>query len=94
MKHQQAFSLGGETTLIADGGIALGFGIARFMAAAGARVVLVGRSAEQLSSAAAEIGSNAFFVKHDVTRPRRPHDLPLEQSFPSMGVPPSDFNHQ
>jgi gluconate 5-dehydrogenase len=69
------FSLRGECALITGGGSGLGFAIARCMAAAGARVVLVGRREGQLAGAAAAIGSSASFVAHDVTALERAGEL-------------------
>ena len=63
-----AFSLAGELALITGGGSGLGLATARCMAAAGARVILTGRNAAQLASAAASIGDRAHFIPHDVTR--------------------------
>lgn len=62
------FQLDGETALITGGGTGLGFGIARCMAAAGAKVILVGRREAELAAAAREIGPRASFVSHDITR--------------------------
>lgn len=61
------FSLDGEIALITGGGTGLGYGMARCMAAAGAKVVLVGRREDELRRAAGEIGPGAFFVSGDVT---------------------------
>lgn len=66
--NEKVFSLDGETALITGGGTGLGFGIAQCMAAAGAKVVLVGRRQDELSRAAAQIGPRALFIAHDVTR--------------------------
>ena len=68
MDAQQAFSIEGETALITGGGTGLGFGIASCMAAAGARVVLVGRRESELRTACAEIGPSATCVPFDITR--------------------------
>lgn len=62
------FDLTGETAVITGGGTGLGLGMARCLAAAGARVVLVGRREAELSSAAAGIGAAATYVVRDVTR--------------------------
>jgi gluconate 5-dehydrogenase len=62
------FSLANETALITGGGTGIGFGIARCMIAAGARVVLVGRRARELSKACAELGAGASFIAQDITR--------------------------
>jgi len=69
------FSLVGETALITGGGSGIGLGIARCMAASGARVVLVGRREEQLVQACAELGSGACHVAHDITRLESAGDL-------------------
>lgn len=63
-----AFNLTGQTALITGGGTGLGLGMARCLAAAGAKVILVGRRKEELDKACAEIGANAFAVQGDVTK--------------------------
>lgn len=71
MNHQDvnsAFDLTGQTALITGGGTGLGLGMARCLAAAGAKVVLVGRRKEELAKACAEIGANAFPLVGDVTK--------------------------
>jgi gluconate 5-dehydrogenase len=60
------FSLEGETALITGGGTGLGLGMARCMAAAGARVVIVGRREAELVNAVASLGPRARFIRHDV----------------------------
>ena len=67
-KVASAFNLTSQTALITGGGTGLGFGMARCLAAAGAKVVLVGRRKEELDKACAEIGANAFAVQGDVTK--------------------------
>ncbi len=62
------FSLEGETALITGGGTGLGFAIARFMASAGAKVILTGRRVAVLKGAAGAIGPQASLVACDVTR--------------------------
>ncbi len=62
------FRLDGEIALITGGGTGLGLGIARCMANAGAKVVLVGRREAELANAVAEIGPLATFIAHDITR--------------------------
>lgn len=64
----ESFSLQGETALITGGGTGIGFAIGRALAAAGARVVLVGRREPELKFAVADIGSAASYVVHDITR--------------------------
>jgi NAD(P)-dependent dehydrogenase (short-subunit alcohol dehydrogenase family) len=62
------FSLQGETALITGGGSGLGFGIASCFVQSGARVILVGRRADVLEGAAAQLGEAATFEAHDITR--------------------------
>jgi gluconate 5-dehydrogenase len=69
------FSLAGETALITGGGTGLGLGMARCLAAAGARVVLVGRREAELAAAAGQIGPAASYVSHDVTQLDRAGEL-------------------
>lgn len=61
------FQLNHETALITGGGTGLGLGIARCLAAAGARVVLAGRREDVLREAAASLGDKASYVTLDVT---------------------------
>ncbi len=63
------FRLDGETALITGGGTGIGLGVARRMIAAGAGVVLVGRRADPLRAACAELGPHATFVTADITAP-------------------------
>jgi NAD(P)-dependent dehydrogenase (short-subunit alcohol dehydrogenase family) len=62
-----AFRLDGEVALITGGGSGLGLGMARAMHAAGAQVVLIGRRAEMVQAAAAELGQGAHWEVADVT---------------------------
>lgn len=63
-----SFSLRGEVALITGGGTGIGFAMAQAMAAAGARVVLVGRREAELTAAVARLGAAASHVVHDITR--------------------------
>lgn len=65
---ENPFRLDGQTALITGGGTGLGLGMARCLAQAGARVVLVGRRKDKLANAAAAIGPRASFVSQDITR--------------------------
>ena len=67
-KLKSAFTLTGQTALITGGGTGLGLGMARCLAAAGAKVVLVGRRKAELNKAAADIGTAAVPLVGDVTR--------------------------
>jgi NAD(P)-dependent dehydrogenase (short-subunit alcohol dehydrogenase family) len=67
MNKQSPFNLTGEIALITGGGTGLGFGMAKCLAEAGAKVVLVGRREAELKAAAKEIGPGASYVAHDIT---------------------------
>lgn len=62
------FDLTGHTALITGGGSGLGLGIAKGMAACGAKVILTGRTEERLRSACEEIGEAAHAALFDVTQ--------------------------
>jgi gluconate 5-dehydrogenase len=62
------FRLDGEVALITGGGSGLGLGIARCMAQAGARVVIVGRREEVLKDACATIGERAIAEPLDIAQ--------------------------
>lgn len=65
------FDLGGMTALVTGGGRGLGLGIARGLAAHGARVVVAGRDPATLSAAVAELealGAEAAAHRVDVAR--------------------------
>jgi gluconate 5-dehydrogenase len=64
----EAFSLAGEIAVITGGGSGLGLGMGRAFVSAGARVVLVGRRERVLREAVDQLGAQATFVVHDVTR--------------------------
>ena len=67
-KTHSAFDLTGQTALITGGGTGLGLGMARCLVASGAKVVLVGRRKEELETACASLGKNAFALVGDVTK--------------------------
>lgn len=72
---KEPFSLAGQTALITGGGTGLGLGMARCLAAAGAKVVLVGRRETELAKAEQLIGAAAAYVAHDVTQLHRASEL-------------------
>ncbi len=59
----------GKSFLITGGGSGLGEGMARYLAAHGARVTITGRRAEKVQAVAASIGPAACAVAGDVTKP-------------------------
>ena len=63
------FSLAGQVALVTGASSGLGQAFARFLADAGAQVVLGARRADRCAEAAAEIGENAAPVMLDVTNP-------------------------
>jgi gluconate 5-dehydrogenase len=81
-----AFDVTGETALITGGGTGLGLGMAKCLAAAGARVILVGRREAELATAARAIGSSACFVCHDITEFDRAAEL-LKYAESAAGSP-------
>lgn len=66
-EFEQAFSLQGQRAVITGGASGLGFAMAGCMAAAGAQVVLIGRSPQRLEKACGEIGEKASYYTYDVT---------------------------
>jgi len=65
---EKPFSLKGEIALITGGGSGLGLGIATCFVQAGAKVVLVGRRADVLKTAAKKLGRAASIEAHDITQ--------------------------
>lgn len=62
------FDLTGQVALVTGGATGLGFGMARCLAQAGARVILVGRREAELARACQELGPAAFPLRGDVTQ--------------------------
>jgi gluconate 5-dehydrogenase len=69
------YRLDNEIAVVTGGGTGLGLGMATSMAAAGARVVLVGRRKEPLLEAARQIGEAASYRAFDVTDMDRATEL-------------------
>lgn len=61
------FSLEGKLALITGGGTGIGLGIAKAFIKAGAKVVITGRREEILAEATTALGSNASYIKSDVS---------------------------
>jgi NAD(P)-dependent dehydrogenase (short-subunit alcohol dehydrogenase family) len=61
-----AFSLHGKTALITGGGTGIGFGIAKAMVEAGAKVIITGRRYEMLQEAKKQLGENCYCFVFDV----------------------------
>jgi gluconate 5-dehydrogenase len=74
-KSPCGFRLDGELALITGGGSGLGLAMAKCLASAGARVVLAGRREDLLKTSAKEIGANAGYISHDVTKHREAPEL-------------------
>lgn len=75
LNSKSPFDLTGQTALITGGGTGLGFGMARCLAASGAKVILVGRRAGELEKACASLGNGAFALEGDVTKLETAPDL-------------------
>lgn len=80
------FSLSGERALITGGATGIGFGIAKAMAEAGAKIVLTGRREELLKKAAAEIAAD--YVVSDVTKVEAGEELArtVEDKFGEVSI--------
>jgi NAD(P)-dependent dehydrogenase (short-subunit alcohol dehydrogenase family) len=66
-KKSEIFLSVGENFALLDSGNGLGFGIASAFIAAGARVVLAGRTESALKAAAERLGPAAAYSVHDIT---------------------------
>jgi 2-deoxy-D-gluconate 3-dehydrogenase len=60
------FDLTGRVAVVTGGNGGIGLGMARGLAAAGARVVVAARNAEKAASAVAELGAQSTFIALDV----------------------------
>lgn len=65
--NKNPFSLIGKTALITGGGTGIGFGIARAIIDAGAKVVITGRRRKVLEEACKKLGGRSSFVVNDIT---------------------------
>ncbi|ONG46214.1 2-deoxy-D-gluconate 3-dehydrogenase [Pseudoroseomonas deserti] len=61
------FDLTGRVALVTGGNGGIGLGMARGLAAAGARIAVVGRNADKNAAAVAELGGDSFSVVADLT---------------------------
>ncbi len=64
---REVFSLEGQLAIVTGGGTGLGFAMASCFSASGARVVITGRRAEVLETAAQTLGGDVFAEQYDVT---------------------------
>lgn len=69
MSTDGLFDLTGKSALVTGASVGIGNYAARGLAAAGARVCLVSRSAEDCAAAAAEIGGDAWYLTADLSVP-------------------------
>ena len=60
------FDLTGRVAIVTGGNGGIGLGMAKGLAAAGARIAITGRNEEKARAALAELGEGAFFVKAEV----------------------------
>jgi 2-deoxy-D-gluconate 3-dehydrogenase len=63
------FDLSGRVALVTGGNGGIGLGIARGLAACGARVVVTGRNAEKNAAAVAVLGGDALAIQADLLNP-------------------------
>jgi len=63
-----AFSLEGQQALVTGGGTGIGYGISQALAAAGARVIVLGRREALLQQAVAQLGEGCRYVRYDMDR--------------------------
>lgn len=69
------FDLTGRVALVTGGNGGIGFGMARGLAACGARIVIAGRNAEKNKAAAAELGGETIALQADLMDPAVPARL-------------------
>ncbi|MEN5379067.1 SDR family NAD(P)-dependent oxidoreductase [Sphingobacterium kitahiroshimense] len=62
----KVFSLKGKTALITGGGTGIGFGIAKAMMEAGAKVIIIGRREEALQQAQLDLGGDVHYFVFDL----------------------------
>ncbi len=62
----QPFSVEGKTAVVTGGSRGIGFGIAKALIAAGARVIITARTESQLNEAAATLGPNCLAIPCDI----------------------------
>lgn len=64
--NQHTFDLQGKTALITGGGKGIGLAISQQMVAAGARVIITGRTQETLQQTCDALGAKCSYIVHDV----------------------------
>ncbi|MGG5821154.1 SDR family NAD(P)-dependent oxidoreductase [Falsiroseomonas sp. HW251] len=69
------FDLSGRVALVTGGNGGIGLGLARGLAACGARVIVTGRDAAKNAAAVAELGKAAAAFQADLTKPGAPEKL-------------------
>lgn len=63
------FSLESKTAIVTGGSRGIGYGIARALIDAGARVIITARGEDQLRDAAASLGANCLAIRCDISDP-------------------------
>jgi 2-deoxy-D-gluconate 3-dehydrogenase len=106
----QMFDLSGKTALVTGGNGGIGLGMARGLAGAGAKIVLIGRNSEKgenAKQALAAEGAEAHFISADITKENFCHEAVKEaaERFGSIHIlinnagiairkPPQDYSFE
>ncbi len=64
---ENLYNLNGKIALVTGGGKGIGLAITKQLVAAGAKVIITGRTEPTLMAACKEIGGNVFYLVHDMT---------------------------
>lgn len=85
---KNVFSLEGERALVTGGATGIGFGIAKAMSEAGAKIVISGRREDLLKKAVEELGNNAGYVVGDVTKTEAGEEMArkVEKEFGEISI--------
>ncbi len=78
------YGLRNKIALITGGSQGIGYGIARQFIFLGAKVIITGRSLEQLHNARSKLGANCVIIQNDVTR-KKEHPALIEKIESEVG---------